>query len=160
MVCQSFIKFLPRNETSSVPINDRMITIWPVDDPTTPLVQNDDCKSIIEHYDLNASEAAIKDAKKQSATFNGEGPYLVGWSPSSTRGKRDKLVLVIDMSDDNDQSTIDHHFLFWKNKIVEDPSLWRRGFSTETFRLALQGFANQFGDQLVHTVKLVGYRSK
>jgi hypothetical protein len=158
MVCNSYIKSFPKNATSRVPLGDRMITVWPVDNPDAEQVKTDDCVFVTDHYDLNASEAAINDAKKQNATFSGEGPYLVGWSPSNTRGIPDKLVLVIDMSDDNDQATIDHQFLFWKNQIVENPSLWRHGFSLEGFRLALQGFANRYGDKMLETIKLVGYK--
>ena len=158
MVCDLYVKFFPRNETSTVPIADQMITIWPVDDPNAQQAKSDDCQFVIDHYDLNASELAVNDAKKQGGQFNGEGPYLVGWSPSSSRGIPDKLVLVIDMSDDNDQATIDHQFLFWKSKIVQNPSLWRNGFSLESFRLELQAFSNEYGNKMLETIKLIGYK--
>ena len=78
MVCKSFIAFFPGSETSTVPVSDRMTTIWPLDDPTEEKAKTDDCDFNLTHYDLNASESAINDARKQQAMFNGEGPYLVG----------------------------------------------------------------------------------
>lgn len=159
MVCNSFVAFFPRNETSTVPLKDQMITIWPLDNPDAKEAKEDDCDFAVSKYDLNASEAAVKDARYQHANFDGEGPYLIGWSPSSARGVPDKLVLVIDMSADNSQELIDHKFLFWKKQIVEDPSLWRSGFSIESVRAAIRIFADQYGQAMVDAVKLIGDKS-
>ncbi|KJC52971.1 hypothetical protein UP10_10230 [Bradyrhizobium sp. LTSPM299] len=156
MVCNSFVAFFPRQETASAPLKDQMVTIWPLDNPDAKQARNDDCEFAVAHYDLNASEAAISDAQHQHANFDGEGPYLVGWSPSNTRGEPDKLVLVIDMSADNSQALIDQKFLFWKKQIVEDPSRWRHGFSIESVRAAIRIFADQYGQAMLDAIKLVG----
>jgi hypothetical protein len=156
MVYNSFISFFPRSETSNVPISDRMITIWPLDDPDADQAKADDCDFILNHYDLNASESAINDARVQHATFDGEGPYLVGWSPSNSRGVPDKLVLVIDMSADNNQTMIDHKFLFWKNEIVEDPSLWRSGWSLDDVRVLIKDLSDRYGEDMLSAIELVG----
>ena len=158
MVCRSFVAFFPRGADTDVPIGDRMITVWPVDDPSSTRVAADDCDFVIDHYELSAAEAAIRDAHRQQpeATFEGEGPYLVGWSPSNTRGVPDKLVLVIDMSADNSQVSIDHKFLFWKNQIVEDPAKWRSGFSLDRIRVAIHDFADEYGQSMLDAIKLVG----
>ena len=156
MVCNAFVAFFPRNETSSAPLEDQMITVWPLDNPSAPQAKRDDCDYAVDQYDLNASEAAISDARRQQAKFDGEGPYLVGWSPSNTRGVSDKLVLVIDMSADNSQALIDQKFLFWKKQIVEDPSRWRNGFSIERVRAAIRIFADQYGQAMLDAIKLVG----
>lgn len=156
MVCRSFVAFFPRSQDSSVPVKDQMITVWPLDDPDSPQARADDCDHVLDHYDLIASEDAISDAQKQQARFDGEGPYLVGWSPSRARGIPDALVLVVDMSADNTQAEIDNKFRFWKNKIVEDPSLWRNGWSTEAIRVAIHNFADQYGAAMLDAVKLIG----
>ena len=155
MVCKSFIAFFPKSETSDVPIADQMITVWPVDEPGNDKVKADDCDFVTNHYDLNASEAAINDARKQHANFEGEGPYLVGWSPSNTRGVPDKLVLVVNMTDDNTQAEIDHKFQFWKNKIIENPSLWRSGWSLDGVRVAIKEFADEYGQNMLDAIKIV-----
>lgn len=154
-VCKSFVAFFPKSETSQVPVGDQMITVWPVVDPDNPKIQEDDCGVVLGHYDLNASESAINDARRQHAGFEGEGPYLVGWSPSNTRGVPDKLVLVVDMSADNTQIEIDHKFGFWKNKIIEDSSLWRNGWSLEGVRSAIKEFADTYGQNMLDAVKIV-----
>jgi hypothetical protein len=154
MVCNSFVAFFPRSETSDVPISDLMITIWPLDNPDAAEAKADDCDFVLSHYDLNASESAINDALKQHASFDGEGPFLIGWSPSNTRGIPDKLVLEVDMSGDNTQEMIDNKFAWWKNKIVEDPSLWRNGWS-ENVRLAIKEFSERYGDEMIKAFKLV-----
>jgi hypothetical protein len=156
MVCRSFVAFFPRSEESSVPVRDQMITVWPLDDPESQQARADDCDHVLDHYDLIASEDAIRDAQKQRARFDGEGPYLVGWSPSRARGIPDALVLVVDMSADNTQAEIDNKFRFWKNKIVEDPSLWRNGWSAEAIRVAIHNFADQYGQAMLDAIKLIG----
>jgi hypothetical protein len=155
MVCNSFIAYFPRNETSIVPITNRMITIWPLDEPDAAMAKADDCEFILQHYDLNASESTIDDAQMQNAKFDGEGPYLVGWSPSNSRGVPDKLVLVIDMSAANSQELIDHDFLLLKNKIIKDPALWRGGWSVEGIRVSLKEFSDQYGQSVLDAIKLV-----
>jgi hypothetical protein len=157
MVCHSFVAFFPRGKDSNVPVVDQMITIWPIDDPTSSRVIADDCDYVIDHYDLTAAESAVRDAHRQQpqATFEGDGPYLIGWSPSNTRGVPDKLVLVIDMSADNSQASIDHKFLFWKDQIVEDPQKWRSGFSLDRVRTAIHDFADQYGQAMLDAIKLV-----
>jgi hypothetical protein len=156
MVCNAFVAFFPRSETSTVPLKDQMITVWPLDNPDAKQAKKDDCDYALAHYDLNASESAISDAQLQHANFDGEGPYLVGWSPSSARGAPDKLVLVIDMSADNSQELINLKFFFWKKQIVEDPSRWRNGFSVESIRAQIRIFADQYGQAMLDAIKLVG----
>jgi hypothetical protein len=137
-------------------MSDRMITIWPLDEPDAEKANADDCDFILKHYDLNASESAINDAEKQHAIFDGEGPYLMGWSPSNARGVPDQLVLVVDMSTDNDQAMIDHKFLFWKNKIIQNPSLWRGGWSMEGIRVSIKEFSDKYGSDMISAIKLLG----
>ena len=158
MVCRSFVAHFPPNDTvpASVPVSDRMFTVWPLDNPRAAKATADDCNYVVDHYDLFAAESAIGDAERQQASFNGDGPFLIGWSPSDARGKPDKLVLVVDMSEDKTQSQIDREFTFWKDKIVEDPQLWRSGFSVERFRIALHDFADEYGSDVLASIKLVG----
>lgn len=158
MVCTSFVAFFPRQETATAAVRDQMITVWPLDNPEAIQARNDDCDYAIDHYDLIASEAAMSDAQRQRAYFGGEGPYLVGWSPSSTRGVPDALVLVVDMSADNRQADIDNKFLFWKNKIIDDPAAWRHGWSTERVRVSIRNFADEYGQSMLDAIKLIGPR--
>jgi hypothetical protein len=160
MVCKSFVAHFPRSERASVPASDQMVTIWPVETPDAQETQKDDCDYAIDNYDLVAAESAITDATLQHGDFRGDGPFLVGWSPSKARALPDALVLVIDMSSDITQDEIDHQFLFWKNEIVQDPSKWRGGWSMDRIRVALRGYADTYGPAIMESVKFFTGKSQ
>jgi hypothetical protein len=156
MVCASFVAYLARQieVPKSIPLSDQMVTIWPLDSPDAAQAKNDDCDFLLDHYEIYGADSAINDAKKQSAQFGDEGPYLIGWSPSNTRGFPDKLVLVVDMSSYESQDSFNQALRFWKEKIVEDPNLWRTGFSIESFRLSLRDFVDHYGDAILSAARL------
>jgi hypothetical protein len=156
MACAAFIAYLARqiDVPKSVPLNDQMLTIWPVDSPEADEAREDNCDFLLDHYELYAADSAISDATKQGAQFGSDGPFLIGWSPSNTRGIPDKLVLVIDMSSYNSQDSFNQALRFWKEKIVEDPKLWRSGFSVESFRLSVRDFVDHYGEAILAAAKL------
>lgn len=158
MACTAFIASLPRQQDLAgiVPVSEQMVTIWPVDDPAAKQVVADDCDFLIDHYDLYGGVSAIEDAGRQGAALEGQGPYLIGWSPSNTRGVPDKIVLVVDLSSFQSQDSFNSAFLFWQKKIVEDPQLWRRGFAIERIRLALRDFVDHYGEDILSAVKIFG----
>jgi hypothetical protein len=151
MTCAAFVTSIPPQKSvpDSVSVNDEMLTIWPLDDPSSPEAAKDDCDFAIDHYDLYSADSAIGDAEKQGAKFGADGPFLIGWSPATARGAPDNLVLVVDMSLYDSQDSFNQAFQFWKQKIVEDPSLWRKGFSVEGVRLAIRDFADHYGDTIL-----------
>ncbi|MBZ9764010.1 hypothetical protein LB553_24460 [Mesorhizobium sp. CA8] len=114
------------------------------------------CDWFLKDYVLDAASTAMYYATKQHLKFEREGPFLIGWSPASSRGKPDKLVLVIDMSASNDQAAIDHDFDFWKDQIVQDPASWRSGFSLEAIRQKVKDFVDHYGVDFVKDVKMAG----
>jgi hypothetical protein len=128
MVCRSFVAHFPSNASipPTSPLSDRMITVWPLDDPKAEEAAADNCDHAVDHYDLFAGESAITAAARQRVNLKGEGPFLIGWSPSNTRMGPDVLVLVVDMSGDATQERIDREFTFWEDKIVGDSPLWVR----------------------------------
>jgi hypothetical protein len=156
MACHSYVSYLPRDNAvpAKIPQSDRMLTIWPLDNPSAPQALHDDCDYAIDHYDLYGADSAIHDAQLQGAVFGERGPFLIGWSPSNTRGKSDQLVLVVDMSLFDSQQSFDSAFIFWKQKVIENPELWRTGFSSEKLRLALRDFVDEYGQDFLSAVKL------
>jgi hypothetical protein len=155
-VCRSFVSSLPRQNSlpASVPVSDQMLTIWPLDEPDAQQAKLDDCSFALEHYDLYGGISAIQDAEHQNVKLDGQGPFLIGWSPSNTRGIPDKLVLVIDLSSLESQASFDEAFLIWQKKIVQNPELWRGGFSLEQVRLALRDFVDHYGQDVVKMFRL------
>jgi hypothetical protein len=157
MACESFVKYLVRqSELKLVPREDQMLTVWPLDNPDAPEVQADKCDYILDHYALSVADSAIADATQQNGDFHGDGPFLIGWSPSDARGKPDNLVLVVDMSGFNSQERFNYAFQFWKEKIVESPELWRPSWSVEGVRLALRDFADRAGPLILKAAHLSG----
>ena len=156
MACASFIAYLARQSDvpKSIPLSDQMLTIWPLDAPDAPEAKKDDCDFMLDHYELYGADSAISDAKKQGGQFGNDGPFLIGWSPSNTRGVPDKLVLVVDMSSYDSQDSFNQALRFWKEKIVEDPALWRSGFSMEKFRLSVRDFVDHYGETILAAAKL------
>jgi hypothetical protein len=151
MTCAAFVASIPPQKSvpGSVRVSDEMLTIWPLDEPASPSAATDDCNFAIDHYDLYGGDSAIADAERQGAKFGEDGPFLIGWSPANSRGAPDKLVLVVDMSRYDSQDSFNQAFQFWKKKIVEDPALWRGGFSIEALRLAVRDFADHYGDTIL-----------
>jgi hypothetical protein len=158
--CSAFKAHLPRSEPllSSVPIQDQMLTIWPLDNPGAPEAVADDCKFVIEHYDLYGGISAIQDAERQGAQLGNRGPFLIGWSPSNSRGIPDKVVLIVDLSLFESQDSFDEAFLFWQKKVVEDPTLWRSGFSMERLRLAIRDFVDHYGQEAINATTVWGVK--
>ena len=156
LACAAFVAYLaPRREVpKSTPLSDQMLTVWPLDSPEADEAKKDNCDFVLSHYEISGADAAIRDAKKQGATFGEDGPFLIGWSPSNTRGVPDKLVLVVDMSEYDSQDSFNQALRFWKEKIVEDPKLWRSGFSMETFRLSIRDFVDHYGKAILSAAHL------
>jgi hypothetical protein len=156
MACASFTAYLARQADvpRSVLLIDRMLTIWPLDEPNADEAKKDNCDFLVDHYELYAADSAISDAEKQGAQFGSDGPFLIGWSPSNTRGVPDKLVLVVDMSSYSSQDSFNQALRFWKEKIVEDPALWRSGFSLEKFRLSVRDFVDHYGETILAAAHL------
>jgi hypothetical protein len=159
-VCAAFTAQLPPKNSlpPSVPTADQMLTIWPLDDPSTQRAIADDCKFVIEHYDLYGGLSAIQDAKRQGATLDGRGPFLIGWSPSNTRGIPDKVVLVVDLSSFESQDSFDNAFLFCKPRSWKTRCFGGR-FSIEGIRLAIRDFVDHYGQDVLKATSIWGIKN-
>lgn len=154
-VCESYKAHLPpQSSRPDLPPQSQMLTVWPLDNPDAPKAKEDDCGYVLDHYDVSGGVAAIADARRQGARLNGEGPFLIGWSPSASRGRMGQLVLTVDMSGFQTQQRIDSAFDYWQDEVIEKPALWRHGFSIESFRDSLQEFVNTSGPGIMDFVKL------
>ena len=106
-----------------------MVTIWPVISRSAwaTLAANPNCWSATEYYDLPTALIALKEARTEQRTFLGEGPYLLAWAPSSTKGKKDALVLIADLSDARTDADFLNRFRAWRDEIEKKPEIWGRG---------------------------------
>jgi hypothetical protein len=158
MVCAAFLASLPAQQDlpPQIPLARQMLTVWPYDSSEGLTPSRADCKLLLDHYDLFGGQSAIADAELQGRDLGGRGPFLIGWSPSNTRGVRDAVVLVVDLSEFDTQSSFDEAFLFWQKEIVEDPALWESGFSVQGLRLAARDFVDRYGSDILRALKFGG----
>jgi hypothetical protein len=151
-VCEAFLASLPPSSLASVPAQQQMVTVWPVDSKTVPEQlkrANPDCDVAISHYDLPTALTALKEARtQQHSEFSGQGPYLLGWAPSSTKGQKDALVLVVDLSSARTSAEILERFKFWREQIEQKPELWRRGWDKPGVLALIRNWADRWGTMI------------
>ena len=151
-VCEAFLASLPPSSLASVPTQQQMVTVWPVDSMTVPEQlkrANPDCDVAISHYDLPTALTALKEARtQQHSEFPGQGPYLLGWAPSSTKGQKDALVLVVDLSNARTSAELLERFKFWRDQIEQKPELWRRGWDKPGVLALIRNWADRWGTMI------------
>jgi hypothetical protein len=151
-VCEAFLASLPPSSLASVPAQQQMVTVWPVDSMTVPEQlkrANPDCDVAISHYDLSTALTALKEARtQQHSEFPGQGPYLLGWAPSSTKGRKDALVLVVDLSNARTSAELLERFKFWREQIEQKPELWRRGWDKPGVLALIRNWADRWGTMI------------
>jgi hypothetical protein len=146
-VCEAFVATLPAASLAKVPPKQQMVTVWPVDSTPIPAALvggKPDCKVAVERYDLPTALTALKEARQSRTAFSGQGPYLLAWAPSSTKGKKDALVLTADLSDARTDVDFLNRFRAWRDEIEKKPEVWGRGGWSE---LDLRPLIRRWGDK-------------
>jgi ABC-type sugar transport system substrate-binding protein len=156
-ICEAYYQTFPRASEVSTPIAQQMVTVWPVDSPQS-LIQIskktgnvETCESAVEHYGLTTSLKAIKEAESttRGISLTGSGPFLLGWAPSSEKGKKDTLVLVVDLSGATTGDQYLGYFRQWRSDIERNPAVWNNGWTLDKFRLAIRDWADKTGTMLL-----------
>ena len=156
-ICEAYYETFPPASEVSTPIAQQMVTVWPVDSPQS-LIQIskktgnvETCESAVEHYGLTTSLKAIKEAESTTGGMSlaGSGPFLLGWAPSSEKGKKDTLVLVVDLSGATTGDQYLGYFRQWRNDIERDPAVWNNGWTLDKLRLAIRDWADKTGTMLL-----------
>jgi hypothetical protein len=158
MICDAYKSSLPYYKDVKALPKDQMVTVWPVESNSWADRINEEpreriCADAVPHYGLAIALEAIDSAKKNGAALDGQGPFLLAWSPGSAKGQPDALVLVADMSDviNNEQSK--QIFAQWALDIQNDPSLWDPTWNMEKLRLRIQLWADKWGTRILNTYK-------
>ena len=155
-VCEAYKTTLINQESlpSDTPPSVQMVTFWPIKNKRTSAARQMDCDHLIAAYDLSAALQAIQDADNQrEALASRRGPFLIGWSPAKSRFERNAVVLVMDLSRLDSQESIAEVFKAWRQKIIDDPGLWRNGWDLRTVRLVLRDTLDRYGESLVKFIK-------
>ena len=147
-ICQSYYETFLTPQQVSTPISEQMVTVWPVDSSRNLLAisrkskSQEACDLAVEHYGLKTSLTAISEAELTTKGFNlnGMGPFLLASAPSTQKGKKDTLVLVVDLSQSTNEEQYLDYFRKWRDDIVKNPALWNNGWSLEKVRLAIRSW--------------------
>lgn len=155
-VCEAFKAALIAQDElpSGTPLTEQMVTFWPILNKSTPQALQTDCAHLVENYALRLGLEAIADADKLGESLaSRRGPFLIAWAPSESRFKPDAVVLVMDLSSFDSQSSFLEVFQDWRQKIVDNPQLWTRGFDVASLRRTIRDTFDRYGDGLVRLIK-------
>jgi hypothetical protein len=155
IICEAYIAGLPHASELRVEPAEQMVTIWPADsdedaDELNRMARTDVCGAAIDNYGLTASLQAIKEAEAtKQADLSGIGPFLLAWSPSSEKGNKDALVLVMNLSGVTTYGQAQQILAEWSRDIERNPELWRDGWDIEKVRLEIRLWVDRYGPQIL-----------
>lgn len=149
--CRAYLATLPTPSELSVPRDEQMVTVWPLDDPrlAAELTQRTDfevCATAVDRYHLATALSALAHAQMAGRDApRGRGPFLLAWSPASQKGEPDALVLVADLSSAFAYWHFEDYFRRWREDIEQSPELWERGWSPSLVRARIRDWADRWG---------------
>jgi hypothetical protein len=153
-ICESYVATLPPASSSSVPPDNQMVTVWPIDNSSLAERLNHQggfvCNEAVEHYDLSSGLIALKEAATQERKdLLGQGPYLLAWAPSSLKGRPGSLVLIADLSNATTAEHYREYFQKWRADIERNPKLWRNGWSQADLIIIIRDWADKWGTMIL-----------
>jgi len=140
---------------ANTPPSEQLVTYWPITNKNTPEAQRADCPHLVANYALRLALDAIQDADKRNQKLaSRRGPFLIAWAPSESRFVPDAVVLVLDLSDKDSQRSFTEVFQDWRQKITDNPEVWRRpnGFNVEMVRRIIRDTFDRYGDGVLRLI--------
>lgn len=159
-ICRAWAAVLPSAEIDGAELPPRewqMATVWPTLSNEVADKLNGDlspCEEAVSNYGLVQALKALRSAEASGFEVDGRGPYLLAWSPPSSIGRPQAVVLVFDLSDVETHSEAADVFRQWRDDIEGDPALWNQGdgWNLERLRVALRRWADRYGPSLLRLV--------
>lgn len=169
-ICEGFLASLPSAgalEDRGIPLDQQMATVWPLDDGVLADELNaaaggitlfDRCQEIVASIDTITSGEAIALASGASGdvALDGDGPYLLAWSPSSAYGQTGVLVLMADLSNVTTVTQATRQFTDWRTNIQLNPELWSNGWDVERVRTTIGQWADRYGSAILRLLGIEG----
>jgi hypothetical protein len=160
LVCEAYSASLPHtHDLPNVPRDEQMVTVWPVTSVQTAdglnacyQHKNVACEGAVAKYNLVIARQAILEAERAGVEVSGRGPYLLAWSPAATKGNKDALVLVANLSNKTTYDDVRDVFVWWAEKIEQNPELWKEGWNLQKVRVAIREWADKFGPTILSLV--------
>lgn len=151
-VCEAYVATLPPAGDTEVPLDQQMVTVWPVSKPglakeLSGLVElidrNAGCIKAVDHYHFKTALDAIR---QSGSRRSGNGPFLLGWSPASTKGTDDALVLVADLSNLETDEEFLARFQEWRDDIETNPEIFKDQWTVDRLRIVIRDWADRWGN--------------
>ena len=155
MICDAYVTALPHTtELVNIPSHKQMVTVWPIktNEVSSEMNISSDtslCETAVKNYGLLLSRQSLKEAEIAGANVSGLGPYLLAWSPTESKGKKNALVLVSDLSDITTYEQSQAVFRQWIKDIEQDPDLWKSGWNIEKLRVKIRLWSDMYGPKLL-----------
>lgn len=153
MLCEAYVAALPHTNELSMPIDKQMVTVWPVNadkiaDDLNAEAGSGVCERAIRNYHLPVALQAIREAGPDHFDRAARGPFLLAWSPASTKGDPTAPVLMADLSDVTTYEQARAIFVLWRTDIEANPEYWEDGWSLEQLRLSIRLWVDRVGPQI------------
>ena len=154
IICHAYRASLPHAFELTLPINEQMVTVWPVDSDAKAEQLNGMpplklCNEAVANYGLVAAKRALKEAELAGVDATNSGPFLLAWSPSTDKGKQDALVLMMDLSAVETPQQASEAFRLWSSQIEQDPQLWSHGWDFDRLTRKIDRLASKVGANML-----------
>ena len=153
--CRAYVTSLPPSGEMTQPIAEQMVTVWPVRNPDEVAAKEHSgsdalCKAAVDDYELAAGQDALRNAERATGRpLDGLGPYLLAWSPSTTVGRPDALVLIADLSGADTFAHFSSYMRRWRSEIENNPDLWKDGWQPDGLATVIQHWVDRWGPSIL-----------
>ncbi|MEZ5864787.1 MAG: extracellular solute-binding protein [Geminicoccaceae bacterium] len=153
MLCEAYVANLPRTDELGLPVEQQMVTVWPVTedkiaDDLNRAAGGSPCEAAVRNYGLPAALQAIHDVGRARLRPLGRGPLLLAWSPATGKGDPQAIVLIADLSNVTTAEQAATLFALWRQDIEANPELWSRGWNIEALRTGIRLWVDRVGSQI------------
>ena len=159
MICEAYVSALDHFTLINAPRSEQMVTVWPIEnvqwaDRINAERRDKVCRDAVPHYELDIALDAIRAARRRNAVLDGQGPFLLAWSPGSAKGQPDALVLISDMSDVINGEQAKQIFTQWALDIQKHPELWEKGWNEEKIKLVIRLWVDKWGKKILKSCRI------
>lgn len=153
MLCEAYVANLPRTDELGLPVEQQMVTVWPltedkIADELNRAPDSSPCETAVRNYGLPVALQAIRDVGRARLRPLGRGPLLLAWSPATGKGDPEAIVLIADLSGVTTAEQAATLFALWRQDIEANPELWNRGWDIEALRTGIRLWVDRVGSQI------------
>ena len=155
LICEAYLSALPHFRELDQPVQNQMVTVWPInsDEVASEINQlrgTEICDRAIDHYGLPFAQGKLAELRAYTSVegeydTSSDGPFLVAWAPGTKITDKGAVALFVDMTDVYTYPQAIRLMGNWRDRIQEDPSVWRDGFQSESLVAVLRNFFDRYG---------------